>query len=816
MRYLVCIVFFLFVQQAIGQNTFKEQLTRYQVNALPEKVFVHTDKTIYAGGETIWLTAYLVDGQSHTPGGLSRVIHVQLYDSKQQVVLAEKLYAPEGFSAASLILPNTLEAGNYQLSAYTRYQLNFDHNLIFKKNISIVPGLKSRTKTTPKVARRKFVKKEERKVDIQIFPEGGDCVDGIPCRVAVTANYSNGQPIAMEGVLTDEAGKVIKQISTNEMGVGSFVYIPNKDRYVYISNSAIGIEQELPKPLTLGYHLRVQKTAKSYRLFALTNAATGMAGCKLLVHLRGLLLYELELHGDQPSSKFDIPFDQLNNGVYVATLFDPNNQPVAERLFYASSEEKIGTIELFTDSSYIQPRTLSQLQVLTSNEAKDSLAQAQVSLSIVPESALGNMLSQEDIRTWLLINSDVDFPLPKTLPELISSDEPTKSIDNLLLTRGWRRFVWNDSLTTDAIVPEHEVELGTYLQGQMLDYDYKSKPQPGKVFLTRLETAYRDEQVADEDGYFAFGPYAFFDTVDVLLQGRIFLKKRKDRNLITIDENPYVFMEVMDESMHQINLPAESQPIPDSFDQDYIKLSNQMLTIAKNYDSLSIDLDVVTISASRLSIAEESRNSKTQLYRKPDTRLVLDSMPGGRTTNNFFDLLRRVPGVRVMGNFGQETARIRGFSSVVSSQVPLYLFNGVPIEEAFFQNYDPVDVDFIDILKGPTTAIYGSRGANGVISVYTKEGATGSKNVPGVRSTSIYGFHKSKQFAVFDYDDPENKYRDDIRTTLHWNPSLITDITGAGFDQFLTSDKKGKYIIVAQGLKYDGTPLFGTSSFFIE
>ena len=65
---------------------------------------------------------------------------------------------------------------------------------------------------------------------------------------------------------------------------------------------------------------------------------------------------------------------------------------------------------------------------------------------------------------------------------------------------------------------------------------------------------------------------------------------------------------------------------------------------------------------------------------------------------------------------------IRGVRSIKAEQSPLYVVDGMVIQNGGIENINPSDIESIDILKDASaTAIYGSRGANGVILVTTKK-----------------------------------------------------------------------------------------------
>lgn len=90
-------------------------------------------------------------------------------------------------------------------------------------------------------------------------------------------------------------------------------------------------------------------------------------------------------------------------------------------------------------------------------------------------------------------------------------------------------------------------------------------------------------------------------------------------------------------------------------------------------------------------------------------------------------------GVRVINTSGQPgttaTIRIRGFGSVNGNRDPLYVLDGVPFSGSL-NSINPNDIESTTILKDATaTAIYGSRGANGVILLTTKSGKAGTSAI---------------------------------------------------------------------------------------
>ncbi len=87
---------------------------------------------------------------------------------------------------------------------------------------------------------------------------------------------------------------------------------------------------------------------------------------------------------------------------------------------------------------------------------------------------------------------------------------------------------------------------------------------------------------------------------------------------------------------------------------------------------------------------------------------------------NMYDLIRgRLPGVTVSSD---NSIVIRGINSFMLSSDPLIVVDGVAADISILNSLSPVNVKSIDVIKDGGAAIYGSRGANGVILITTKRG----------------------------------------------------------------------------------------------
>ena len=103
------------------------------------------------------------------------------------------------------------------------------------------------------------------------------------------------------------------------------------------------------------------------------------------------------------------------------------------------------------------------------------------------------------------------------------------------------------------------------------------------------------------------------------------------------------------------------------------------------------------------------------------------------TTANFTDALAgQVSGLSVLTSSGDPSKsasiRLRGINSINSSSTPLFILDGAPISSTMFNTLNPSDIQDITVLKdAASTAIYGSRAANGVIVITSKKGKLNEK-----------------------------------------------------------------------------------------
>lgn len=158
--------------------------------------------------------------------------------------------------------------------------------------------------------------------------------------------------------------------------------------------------------------------------------------------------------------------------------------------------------------------------------------------------------------------------------------------------------------------------------------------------------------------------------------------------------------------------------------------------------NIVLKLEDASIAGEDVLVVGYSTSTK-QAFTGSVATISADKIENKSVSNVSQALAGEVPGVRVINTTGQPgkaaTIRIRGFGSVNGNRDPLYVVDGMPFS-ADINSINPTDVQSINVLSDAVaTAIYGARGANGVVLITTK---SGKSNKPFVEVTAKYGVNK--------------------------------------------------------------------------
>jgi len=191
----------------------------------------------------------------------------------------------------------------------------------------------------------------------------------------------SGKGIDCKGFVLNKSNDTVATFQPFKFGIGNFDFTPEAgDNYkAIIKLPDTTFTRELPAPLEQGYVLRLNSTSGSQlHLSVTTNKPTDIV--YLFVHTRQVS--EIAERGVlvNGSVEFTIDKNKLAGGISHITIFDRDNLPVCERLYFTQPSQKL-IIEPAIDQQEIASRKKVNLTVNSTDESKKSMP-ADISVSV--------------------------------------------------------------------------------------------------------------------------------------------------------------------------------------------------------------------------------------------------------------------------------------------------------------------------------------------------------------------------------------------------------------------------------------------------
>lgn len=884
-----------------------------QITNLPqEKVYLHTDKTYYFAGDTIWFKAYLVNAITHFSGNGSHYVYVELLNRKNKVLQRIKIQKHENIFCGLIALPKTLGAGDYYLRAYTHWMLNEKSSFFFSKNLKIFASQSSfmypeiryeqkgkdrtaiitfkkpdngvyagnyvhymvRTKPNENKFRQQQTNKDgeirinipgkeemeqyiyiiledkqlkykhtffvPKAFDYQVdfFPEGGSLIGGCIQKVGMKAIDVDGNSVKVTGDILNSDGDTITHFESLYAGIGSFMLpVSISEKYKAIVSTTDGITKEfmLPEPEVNEYSLSVAERNGIMHYTVLHSPEKSLSEKMYLVaHIRGFLLFIQPIEKDQGAISLQV----VPEGILTLTLLDGNFVPHSERLVFVRRNNSVW--QLTPDKSSYGSRSPVSLNIHLSDLSGQPI-KGDFSLSVTDNHAVGCDSIGDNILSNLLLTSDLKGYIETPGYYFKSSSPRLKAcLDNLMLTQGWSRFNVEDILRAQPKIPQYFMEVGQSISGKVLDI--RNKPVPGKIVNVFINGRPYPSVHTDDNGAFVMDKLSYVDTVRV--EAQVIEKGKMLRSNIQIDRD--YFPEAT--NIHPyLNTRHQLQ-------NEYIE--EMQSPFVKEDGVLMLRLPEVTINARTL--VKDHFSS----YKMDDEEML--SQQDARTA---LDLVKKVPGFQIIDNrpyinpkysqrpellmsndvnnrnalrpkgkieYGR-TARFMldnkavGFNvlSLIDAEDIIGVHKIDPevdaavnitqnmkyLEEAYneaFENgatleeLEELEVDKqLQKMKDGTQSLSG-----GCIVLTSRSGNLAIPRTSQGDTAFLLGFNRYKSFYTPKYttDEECKSLVPDNRTTIYWQPKLLTDVNGKTNVHFHTADRLSFYTVIIEGITDKGIP----------
>ena len=769
-----------------GLDSLVAQRERAEQRTAP-LVFIHTDKGFYCTGDQLWLSAYVLNAARQLPiAGRTGAVQVELIAPDGHTVQHQWLKLTDGRAATSFRFADTLSAGLYRLRAYTD-QDQVANGPAFERVLSVCNLRQSSPVqsvgrsgvslgVTPVGSSRNSPMDS---LDVQVLPESGRWLAGVPAVLGVKAVAANGRGRAIRGRIMDGSGAEMARFTTNALGMGRVVLTPQTGQtYTALPDPMPGVVARpvaLPAIETEGWALSADATSDSIQLMVIVRATGQYAGQPVYVTLqnREQLVYRQKWSLQRGEARFALPTGTLPPGVCRLTLWDMSGQPHAERLIFVPERDEGIRMQVSTGKPRYEPRQLVGIG-LWFRDADGYPVGGSWSAAVTDADQLPADTLQPALRTDLLLTAGLRGRIES--PDYYLQPNRLTDLDNLLLTQGWRRLPAPQPADTTG---------GWTLSGRVIDKN--GQPVANASVVVQLQ---QDEQKAlrslrtDDTGVFRLTGLQVADTVRVL--ARVI---DPVGTTLSIDAPGLHFPTPVLYSA--LNNPSETS----SYLAD--ARNRQLAWPALYRDSTARQLAEVIVRANKFTSERPVDVQRASIHGDADNVFI----PGDVDKySDVGEMLMRIPGM------SQLPGRNR---SSFGSTSPLYLVDGVEADySTVIGNLAVTDISRVELLKSATTAgMYGARGANGVIAIYTKKSAT---NRPAERTSvavTAAGFASPRTFYVPRYDLPDTDPHPDQRDVLFWQPLGESGPDGLANLVFPLNDTAKRLRIVVQGISSEGVPI---------
>jgi len=662
--------------------------------------------------------------------------------------------------------------------------------------------------------------------DVQFLPEGGNMVAGIASRIGVKALSADGKGTNITGRLFNNKGEVVSQFNTTHAGMGSFIITPKAGEVYTARINGISKSFPLPPVKLTGTTIAVKSINADSLQITLSADGRTSGTFYLLGQSRGIVCYAQSINFSADVSKVVKTIAKIlfPTGVARFSLLNNSYQPLNERIVFVNHHDEL-RINLATDKpGYTQRDSVALNFSVTDKEGKP--VQGNFSVAVTDNSQVKLDSLGNNILNNLLLTSDLKGEIEQ--PGYYLGENKELELDNLMLTQGWVGYGWNEVFHPQlpfAYKPQPEFTIS----GKVTNALGKPINRSNIVLLSNNPLIVKDT-LSDTDGRFIFKGLLPVDTAIFKLQAR---NKNGKENNVKID-------------MDELKLPVFN-PSPLTIPW-YLNTDSALLTNSKLKTEQAKALSLYKGEGNMLKevniISKKVIKGSKNLNGPGEADLIIDEQELAKAKKmTLNDLLhQKIIGITERGRW----VPVANGGSIPMTWVLNYkklhfVFDGMDLEyfyrkqnieqryqliKSYLDYYTAEDITGIELMwSDKYDTRYGmsylpTPKFGGIPEYHTDawlEITTRSKHgpfmqvVPGTYLYKTLPFTLARQFYRPRYtaNNRHNGIGTDLRTTLHWEPNLITDAAGKATVSFFTADRSADYTIVIEGADMDGQLGYG-------
>ena len=728
-------------------------------------------------------------------------MYADLIDEQGNSVVDQVVVLDNGASAGAMYIPAELELGNYMLRAFTDFQKQIGEEAFYYKPLKI-----SKLESFVEEAKQAepIISKD---IYLDFLPEGGMLLEGQMNTIAIKATDAFGKGVPLEGEILDSQGSAVAAFKTSYKGMTSFAFAPVKsESYTARMPAYPDLHHSFNDIVKEGIKIEFEKEDRDDLHFRVVTNASFFIGriYYFAISHHGEVIFYKKFVPKKEIFPITVNKDAMPAGINRLVLMDEQLLPLSERLYF-SSNYQINEIKIKADKQAYETRSRVRLRLSDGKEMAAG-SWSNLSMTVVDDFAGNKEGPSGNILSWLLINSELKGLIESPV-DYFSDDlelASTTKLDLLMLTQGWSRYVWNNP--EEFLARKVKDKEGFAVSGEVHKVIGNKPVIEGTVELKIYNNNFMhmDEVELGNDGRFVFKDVSFMDSASVFVQAR----NKRDKLAYEVSLNP-LFKKFPNASTAYFPLEGTfAYKQAEQYQKQYDKLQ-----ALKEYTlkSGSFYLDEVTITGHK----REPDDGHFRIYPKPSNSTEITERDV--TYPNIIAYMQgRFAGVMVDKNYN---ILVRGPSSFGASPA-LLILDGFPVSKEVFLSIPMHDIDRVEVLKNPgETAIFGTRGGSGVVSVFTKEGGVPDYSdmyIPGTIAEKLAGYASYREFYSPAYTrDNIQSEQPDHRIVQYWDPNIFTE-NGKASVSFFTSDDITRCKIHVEGITNEGKICMGTASFEVD
>lgn len=375
----------------------------------------------YGPGDTVTATLDVKRAEGGVPAG-AKVSAIALVDGATAAQVSGTVN-DQGLCTVSFRLPTRIERGEGSLA------------------LSIEDGgvVETAAKTIPILLQT---------LDLSFYPEGGDLVAGLPSRIYFEAKTPAQKPADLMGAVVELAsGQVVASVRSEHEGRGRFEFTPKAGvKYALRIDQPSGIQKRFPLPeaKAKGAVLRLgEDVVAAGKPVTLTVGLAGLSKAKVTLSKQ-----EVELASAEVGSQGQVTLNPKDaDGVLIATVWDHDGRPLAERLVFRQPAKALD-VEVKLDKASYVPGDSVRLTARTTRDGKP--VSALVMLTVTDDAVL-ELIEKRDQAPQLPVMVLLEPEVRELADAQVYLDEKNPkakpAVDLLLGTQGWRRFALADPVS---------------------------------------------------------------------------------------------------------------------------------------------------------------------------------------------------------------------------------------------------------------------------------------------------------------------------------------------------------------------------------